>query len=34
MYFMRHNEEWVGVYDALTVDEAMSAIQDDSWFHP
>ena len=34
MYFMRHNEEWIGVYDALTVDEAMSAIQDDSWFHP
>ena len=34
MYFMRHNEEWVGVYDALSVDECMIAVQDDSWFHP
>lgn len=34
MYFMRHNGEWVGVYDALSVDECMKAIQDDSWFHP
>ena len=34
LYFMRHNGEWVGIYDALSVDESMKAIQDDSWFVP
>ena len=33
-YFMRHTGEWVGLYDALSVDECMKAIQDDSWFVP
>lgn len=32
--FMRHNGEWVGIYNALSVDECMKAIQDDSWFVP
>ena len=34
LYFMRHNGEWVGIHDALSVDESMKAIQDDSWFVP
>ncbi len=34
LYFMRHTGEWVGLYDALTVDECMKAIQDDPWFVP
>ena len=34
MYFMRHNGEWVGVYDDLSVDECLKAVQEDSWFHP
>jgi len=34
LYFMRHNGEWVGIHDALSVDECMKAIQDDSWFVP
>ena len=32
--FMRHTGEWVGIYDALSVEECMKAIQDDSWFVP
>ena len=32
--FMRHTGEWVGLYDALSVDECMKAIQDDPWFQP
>ncbi len=33
LYAMRYTgKEWVGVLDALTVDECMKAIQDDSWF--
>jgi hypothetical protein len=32
--FMRHNGEWVGIYDALSVDECMTAIQDVAWFQP
>ena len=32
--FMRHTGEWVGIYDALSVDECMKAIQDDPWFVP
>jgi hypothetical protein len=34
LYYMRHNGEWVGIYDDLSVDESMKAIQDDSWFVP
>jgi hypothetical protein len=34
LYFMRHTGEWVGIYDALSVDESMKTIQDDSWFVP
>ena len=34
LYFMRHTGEWVGLYDALSVDESLKAIQDDSWFVP
>jgi hypothetical protein len=34
LYFMRYTGEWVGVFDALSVDESMKAIQDDSWFVP
>jgi hypothetical protein len=33
LYAMRHTgKEWVGVLDALSVDECMSAIRDDPWF--
>ena len=32
--FLRHTGEWVGIYDALSVDESMKAIQDDAWFAP
>ena len=33
LYAMRYTgKEWVGVLDALTVDECMEAIRDDSWF--
>jgi hypothetical protein len=33
LYAMRHTgKEWVGVLDALSVDECMKAIQDDEWF--
>lgn len=32
--FMRHTGEWVELYDALTVDECLKAIQDDPWFVP
>ena len=34
LYFMRHTGEWVGIYDGLSVDECMKAIQDDPWFVP
>ncbi len=26
--------EWVGAFDALTVDESMKALQDEEWFVP
>ena len=33
LYAMRYTgTEWVGVFDALSVDECMKAIQDDPWF--
>ncbi len=35
LYFMRHTgREWVGIFDDLSVDECMKAIQDDAWFVP
>ena len=34
LYFMRHTGEWVGLYDALSVDESLKAIGDDPWFVP
>jgi hypothetical protein len=34
LYFMRHTGEWVGLYDALTVDECLKAIENDPWFVP
>jgi hypothetical protein len=34
LYFMRHTGEWVGLFDELTVDECMKAIEDDPWFVP
>ncbi len=32
--FMRHTGQWVRLYDALTVDECLKAIQDDPWVVP
>jgi hypothetical protein len=33
LYAMRYTgKEWVGVFDAQTVDECMKSIQDDPWF--
>jgi hypothetical protein len=33
--FLRYTgKEWVGIFDALSVDECMKAIQDDAWFVP
>jgi hypothetical protein len=34
LYFMRYTGEWVGIFDALSVDECMKAIQGDEWFAP
>jgi len=35
LYFMRYTgSEWVGMYDALSVDQSMKAIQDDPCFVP
>jgi hypothetical protein len=34
LYFMRHTGAWSGIYDALSVDESLKAIQDDAWFTP
>lgn len=35
LYFMRYTgKEWVGIFDELSVDECMNAIQDDEWFVP
>ena len=34
LYFMRHTGEWVGLYDSLSIDECMKAVQDDPWFVP
>ena len=32
--FKRHTGEWVGLFDAISVDQCMKAIQDDPWFLP
>jgi hypothetical protein len=32
--FMRHTGKWVGIYESLSVDECLKAIQDDPWFVP
>ena len=32
--FMRHTGEWVGLYDSLTLDECLKAIEGDPWFVP
>jgi hypothetical protein len=32
--FMRHTGQWVQLYERLSVDECMKAIQDDPWFQP
>jgi hypothetical protein len=34
LYFMRHTDEWVGIYDDLSVDECMKAIRDGTCFVP
>jgi hypothetical protein len=35
LYFMRYTgKEWVGAFDALTVDESVKTLQDDEWFMP
>jgi hypothetical protein len=35
LYAMRYTgKEWVGVLDALSVDECLKAIEDDAWFVP
>jgi hypothetical protein len=32
--FKRHTGQWVQLYDALSIDECMKAIQGDPWFMP
>jgi hypothetical protein len=32
--FLRHTGTWEGIYEALSVDECLKAIQDDPWFVP
>lgn len=32
--FIRHTGQWVELYEGLSVDECMKAIQDDPWFQP
>jgi len=32
--FLRHTGAWVGIYDALSMDKSLKAIQDDAWFTP
>ncbi len=34
LYWRHHSKEWVGALDALTLDESIEAIQDDSLFMP
>ena len=32
--FMRHNDKWVELFNGITVDECLKAIQNDPWFMP
>jgi hypothetical protein len=32
--FMRHTGKWVEIYTDLSVDECLSAVKDDPFFHP
>ena len=32
--YLRHTGAWFGIYEALSVDESLKAIQDDPWFRP
>ena len=32
--FMRHTNQWVEIYNALSVDECLTAIKNDYWFQP
>jgi hypothetical protein len=32
--FMRHTGKWVELYERLSLDECLAAIQNDSWFQP
>jgi hypothetical protein len=32
--FMRHNDQWIRLYARLSVDECMTAIQEEHWFMP
>jgi len=32
--FMRHTGKWVALFQGISVDECMKAIQDDPWFMP
>jgi hypothetical protein len=32
--FMRYTGQWVELYNALSVDECLKAVQDDPWFQP
>jgi hypothetical protein len=34
LYFMRYTGEWVGIFDDLSVDDCMKAIENDPWFVP
>ena len=32
--YLRHTGAWLGIYEALSLDESLKAIQDDPWFTP
>ena len=32
--YLRHTGAWLGIHEALSVDESLKAIQDDPWFRP
>ena len=32
--YLRHTGAWLGIYEALSVDDCLKAIQDDPWFVP
>lgn len=31
---MRHNGEWIEIFPDLSLDECLTAVRDDPWFHP